>query len=81
MIAKHIGNSPKLGPILTWTFNAAILFLSETYDGYQFASFSNHLSFLVRLLPAQASIKHYLMPMSRITYSKAHTLVGTYYST
>lgn len=81
MIAKRVGNSPKSGPVLTWTFNAAILFLNETYDGYQFASLSNHLSFLVRLLPIWASAKHYLMSISRITVFKAHTLVGTYYST
>ena len=76
-IAKRIGSSPKLGPILTWTFNVAILFLNDMYDGYQFASLSKHLSFLVRLLPTQAFIKDFLMSISRITYSRVHTLVGT----
>lgn len=50
-IAKRAGNLPTLGPILTWTFNAAILFLNETCDGYHFASLSEHLVFLVRVFP------------------------------
>ncbi|KAK2460146.1 hypothetical protein APHAL10511_007825 [Amanita phalloides] len=45
-IAKYVGNLSKLGPILTWIFNAAILFSNELCDGYRFASLSNHLAFL-----------------------------------
>ncbi|KAF8626599.1 hypothetical protein AX17_006517 [Amanita inopinata Kibby_2008] len=40
------GKESRLGPVLTWTFNAAVLFASEICDGYRFASLSNHLGFL-----------------------------------
>ena len=54
-IAKRAGKLPASGPILTWTFNAAILFLNETCDGYRFASLSKHLAFLVRVFPVRVS--------------------------
>ncbi|KAM6504106.1 MBOAT, membrane-bound O-acyltransferase family domain containing protein [Amanita muscaria] len=48
-IAKQFcrsGTASKLGPILTWTFNAAALFGSEIYQGCPFSSLSKHLAFL-----------------------------------
>jgi len=41
------GTIAKLGPILTWAFNAAALFASEIYHGYPYATISKQLSFLV----------------------------------
>ncbi|KAF8628982.1 hypothetical protein AX15_003606 [Amanita polypyramis BW_CC] len=40
------GKSSRLGPLLTWVFNAVVLFSNEVYSGYHFASLSKHLTFL-----------------------------------
>lgn len=39
----------KLGPILTWAFNVAVLFMNEWHDGYRFGAIHHSLEFLVRL--------------------------------
>ncbi|OCH89613.1 MBOAT-domain-containing protein [Obba rivulosa] len=44
-IAKSCQGS-RLGPLLTWVFNAAVLFANETYDGYVFASIHPSLAAL-----------------------------------
>ncbi|KAH7059336.1 MBOAT-domain-containing protein [Linnemannia elongata] len=44
-IAK-IGGSSRLMPALTWIFNLAILFLNETYRGYNFTDFHSSLAWL-----------------------------------
>jgi len=46
-IAKQCRGS-KLGPILTWVFNGAVMFANEIYHGYRFAHLSPGLEFLVR---------------------------------
>ena len=46
LIAKVSGKS-KTGPILTWIFNIAILFLNETQDGYRYADLHPSLGYLV----------------------------------
>ncbi|PFH46767.1 hypothetical protein AMATHDRAFT_82449 [Amanita thiersii Skay4041] len=49
VIAKRwcgAGTKSNLGPLLTWIFNAAVLFANEIYKGYRFASISQHLEFL-----------------------------------
>lgn len=48
VIAKLCRGS-KLGPVLTWIFNAAILFLNETQDGYRFAHVHPSLQYLASL--------------------------------
>jgi hypothetical protein len=48
-IAK-LGRSSRLMPTLTWIFNLAILFLNETYRGYNFADFHSSLAWLVSQL-------------------------------
>ena len=42
----------KYGPILTWTFNIAILFSNEWNDGYRFDSLHHALGFLVCCIAA-----------------------------
>jgi hypothetical protein len=37
----------KLGPVLTWIFNGAILFANEINSGYQFGNFHPSLELLV----------------------------------
>ena len=46
-IAKHYRDS-RLTPLLTWVFNALILFANDTYHGYQYAAIHPGLAFLVR---------------------------------
>ncbi|KAG0245828.1 MBOAT, membrane-bound O-acyltransferase family-domain-containing protein [Mortierella sp. GBAus27b] len=45
LIAK-LGGSSRLMPALTWTFNIAILFMNEKYQGYTFASLHESLAWL-----------------------------------
>ena len=47
LIAKTCRGS-KVGPAVTWVFNAAVLFLNETQEGYRFASIHPSLQYLVR---------------------------------
>lgn len=47
-IAKSCRES-KLGPLLTWAFNAAVLLANEIYHGYRFSDILSPLAFLVRL--------------------------------
>lgn len=44
-IAK-LGGSSRLMPAFTWIFNLAILFLNESYRGYDFADFHSSLAWL-----------------------------------
>lgn len=46
-IAKQCRGS-KSGPILTWIFNGAVLFMNDRYGGYQFGHMLSALEFLVR---------------------------------
>lgn len=45
-IAKSCRGS-KLGPLLTWVFNGAVLFANDRHSGYQFGQLLPALSFLV----------------------------------
>jgi hypothetical protein len=47
LIAKYCGAS-KLGPLSSWTFNVAILFLNDHYSGYSFGDLTPSLAHLVR---------------------------------
>lgn len=49
LIAKLCRGS-KLGPALTWIFNAAVLFLNDRYSGYRFGDMSSSLEALVSLV-------------------------------
>jgi hypothetical protein len=46
VIAKSCKGS-KLGPLLTWVFNGAVLFANDRYNGYRFGDLSPALLFLV----------------------------------
>ena len=46
LIATVFGGS-KTGPVLTWIFNIAVLFLNETQDGYRYANLHPSLEYLV----------------------------------
>ncbi|EIW83800.1 MBOAT-domain-containing protein [Coniophora puteana RWD-64-598 SS2] len=44
-IAKKLGKS-RAGPLVTWAFNVAVLFLNERYEGYRYASIHSSLETL-----------------------------------
>ncbi len=46
-LAKACGGS-KAGPVLTWVFNALVLFSNERYTGYRYADLHPWLATLVR---------------------------------
>ncbi|KAF7352480.1 hypothetical protein MVEN_01212900 [Mycena venus] len=45
LISKSLGGS-KSGPISSWIFNVAVIFLNDWYSGYKFADFASPLAFL-----------------------------------
>lgn len=49
-LAKACGGS-KAGPVLTWVFNALVLFGNDRYSGYSYAGLHPWLAFMVRLHP------------------------------
>jgi len=59
-IAKRFGKS-KVNPILTWTFNIAILFLNDYFKGYKFSALWSGLEFLDK--------RNGLMPRWDINYN------------
>ena len=53
-----IGRGSRLTPIITWIFNAAVLFLNETQEGYRFSAIHPSLGYLVRPLPQEHLCSH-----------------------
>lgn len=47
VLAKACGAS-KAGPVLTWVFNALVLFGNERYSGYRYGDFHPWLTAMVR---------------------------------
>jgi hypothetical protein len=46
LLAKRVGGE-RLGPLILWVVNLAILFANELNDGYRFGSLHSSLAFLV----------------------------------
>jgi protein-cysteine N-palmitoyltransferase HHAT len=47
LLAKRLGGE-RLGPLILWVVNLAILFANELNDGYRFGSLHSSLAYLVR---------------------------------
>jgi hypothetical protein len=73
LIAKSCKGS-KLGPLLTWVFNVAVLFANEKNSGYRFGMFHPALQSLVSVLRLSSTRAHTYMVFR--TSSRAWTLGG-----